>query len=438
VRILLVTYSYAPRQDPRAYRWSGIAEQWASIGNEVDVICAAVPNVPRSEVRPGLEVLRVGNSVLARARALVTRNQPAPVSGEADRAGFGSSKARRALRWAHDATWKRLYWPDSTCMWYWAGRRAVLKLLAERSYDAMISVSLPFVGHLVGLAGKREHPDLPWIVDIGDPFALMDATPVNNAALYGRLNRRAEGKVLELADRVAVTNESARRLYEDAFPFTAGKICVIPPMSGLSGPVPSRQGAREGAVLAYFGTLFPSIREPTAILELLRATVRIDPSVRQWLMVRFYGDASRCTDVFNSYSDISDLIQLRPYVSRLELPRAMGDADVLLNIGNTTSFQLPSKASDYLSSGMPILHLPGTDDDAFTALLRDHPLSRTFRITGAASDSDARVFRDFVTSCKGRRLDPSKIAAKSAVFAPSEIARRYSSLLREEERCAAS
>jgi hypothetical protein len=51
--------------------------------------------------------------------------------------------------------------------------------------------------------------------------------------------------------------------------------------------------------------------------------------------------------------------------SRADVRKAMMRMDVLVNIGNVTTWQLPSKAAEYYASGKPVLHVAQTANDAF-------------------------------------------------------------------------
>ena len=172
-----------------------------------------------------MRVQRVGGALLETLRrrlgGITQRAAPAPQPGERPRRGLA--------RMIYGATLKPILWPDATFPWIVPALARSRSLVRAHRPDALITVSHPFSSHLVGLALKRAFPALRWIVDVGDPFALLRETPLNNPRLYGGLNRRAEHHVLQQADAVAVTVESARAAYRDAFPDVAGKIIVAAP-----------------------------------------------------------------------------------------------------------------------------------------------------------------------------------------------------------------
>ncbi len=230
--------------------------------------------------------------------------------------------------------------------------------------------------HLVGLALKRRSPTLRWLVDIGDPFSLLDEIPLNNTALYRRLNRRAEGSVLRAADAIAVTVERCRRDFAMAFPASAGKVAVIPPL--LSLPVvtnPSSALFTDGEThLVFIGTLYRALRDPSDLLALFRELHRR----RGDLHLHFFGALNDCAPCFARIDgDLAEKIHCHGVVSREMTVNAMRDADVLINIGNATAHQLPSKLVEYAAAARPILNIASTAEDSARDFLALHPSSLT-------------------------------------------------------------
>ena len=115
------------------------------------------------------------------------------------------SLLKRTARTLYDATWRHLFWPDYACLWQRPALARAKSLCGAETFDAVITVSHPFTGHLVGRSLKRVLPGLRWIADIGDPFSLADTVASNNQLLYRGLNKRTEAAVLRECDAVSVT-----------------------------------------------------------------------------------------------------------------------------------------------------------------------------------------------------------------------------------------
>jgi glycosyltransferase involved in cell wall biosynthesis len=432
VKLLILSYIYAPDRSPRAYRWSAIAEHWAAQGRQVEVVAAWKPGDPRHEVRGGVTVHRVGGGLVERLRGALGRASHR--DGESDSAPASSPRwAARLAKAAYRATARQLFWPDYAFHWYPAARAEARGLGRATGFDAVISVSHPFTPHLVGLAEKRRRPAQRWLVDIGDPFSLLDETPLNNRALYGALNRRAEAAVLGAADAVSVTVERCRADYAVAFPAVAGKIAVIPPLLSLPDAPPSEPSTfaftQAGLHLACIGTLYRAVRPPDALLALFEALRRR----RSDLHLHFFGALNDCEPSFAPYRDeIDRSIHLHGMVPRREIAAVMRSADLLINLGNATPHQLPSKLVEYVASGRPILNLAASPADSSIAFLAGYQAALTVPASDAAAVSTVESVLAYLLA--PQPADRETIRRLLEPHTVERVAGRYDALLHEAGR----
>lgn len=393
MKVLIICYCYPPDQGPRAYRWSAIAEYWAARGNTVHVVSARKQGAPPEEELNGVCVHRVGSAVAENLRLWLEsggKRRTEKTPGGAPLGGPGG-----LLKTLHDATWKKIYWPDSNCLWFFPARSKALKLSREISFDSVISTSTPYTGHLVGKAVKTAHADLPWIVDIGDPFSFC-RPPWNNTAIFAGRNHRSEAAVLELADGVSVTVEQCGKVYADLFPGVADKITVIPPLlSAAASTLPEKNTPHKGRKLVFTGSLYRDIRNPAYLLEILSAVFKKAPDVE----AHFYGRMNDCADLFEKpLRRFPDNLFVHGLVSREAAADALNQADFLINIGNRTKHQLPSKLVDYMATGKPIINIVSIEEDNSLSFLGAYPGTATFmdRPDACISD-DAQRLSDFIS-----------------------------------------
>ncbi len=388
MRFLIVIHEFPPARSPRAFRWGAIAEQLAQKGHQLDVVCGWKPGLARED--PGsVHVVRVGSSLTATLRQKFARPE------KSDRLDAKSPHQRttpslvRPLAGAASAAyytlWKPLYWPDAQCSFVLPAWRAARRLMRAHRYDALITVSLPFSCHMVGLALKRRNPGVRWIVDIGDPFALLHDIPLNNHRLYGRLNHRAEAAVLRQADHVALTTRGAWEQYERAFDVSADKVSIIPPLHSLPPASPEPDNAwpardKSDAIrMVYCGRVYNDIRSPAYLLKLLRRLVD-GASQGPSPQLHFFGGVRDCSHVFEPYRDlIGTHLFLHGEVDRATVASALHNADLLVNIGNSTSHQLPSKIVEYIGTGKPIINLINHDRDCTLEHLANYPAALNLR-----------------------------------------------------------
>jgi hypothetical protein len=405
--VLVVSFYYTPAISPRAFRWSAVCDEWVRRGHQVTVIAAWSPGEPREQVLNGVRVLRVGGRMTEAVRTRM--GTPSTVRAPAENGGVPSrgGALRHAAKWVHDRTWKKLYWPDFACLWYPAARAEAQRLAETEGVDALVTVSLPFTGHLVGLALKRRDPSLPWLVDIGDPFSFFHRTTLNNHALYARRNHRAEAEVLRRADAVAVTTEPTAERYAEMFPESADKIRVVPPLlSPIAVDAPARNGGP--LRLVFVGTLYRNFRSPDFLLDFFHA---LEEETGRPMELHFYGELHDCADCFGRYPEsVGRRVLLHGPVGRAEAYRAMLGADLLVNIGNDTRYQLPSKVVDYASTGGPVINVVRSDEDSSVRFFERYPAALTLVDHGnGVTPAQVRAVRDFIQAHAGRRVPPSQL-----------------------------
>jgi len=358
--ILIIAAWYHPFFHPRAHRWTALAEHWAAQGHVVHVVTGRQKDYLKEETFRGVHVHRTGFDSLKEMFYFYLGSRQA--RGRVGNAQQPPGRFFRLLNWVYGTFWKRVCFPDEACIWYFPAKKRSLQLLEQEQFDAIVTVSMPFTAHLIGLAAKRRFPRLKWLADMGDPYAVQ-VRP--NTFLYGRKSRTLEQRILENAGVVSVTTSRTRDKFRDVYGAASVRnMHVIPPLlhpaSEFVLPQPGHPGT--AIKIGYFGAFYAPFRTPDAFLNLLQRTFELHPSLHEQLEVHIYGD------IFPEFYQAlcaQPAIHLHGLRPRAEVRRAMADMNMLLHIGNTTAYQLPSKAVEYLASGRPVLHLAYTGNDAF-------------------------------------------------------------------------
>lgn len=423
MRILIIAPSFWPLESPRAHRWTAIAEHWASIGHEVQVVTLRQPNSPRFEAKNGVQIHSTGRDWAAFFRK---KWQP-HVSAPARTIGWQA----RLFGLLHRALWKNLAFPDDDCLAYFSLRQKVFQLLENQSFDALVSVSWPFTAHLVGLAAKRNFPEIIWLADSGDPFSGMPENRFRQF-FWGKIARRLEQKVFETADAATVTTAATARFFEQKMgAAVAEKLVVVPPL--LHPYLTQNQSVTTGLIrdsgeirLGYFGALYPPVRTPDAFLGLLSRTFARRPELRGRLRAHFFGEIRA---EFFGQMTAEPAVRLHGLRPRTEVFAAMRQMDFLLNIGNQTDFQLPSKTVDYLAANRPVVNLSFVKNDPFEVLFEQSSGFLSLKVEdGAVRELDLDTWISFLETPRppvGADLHGVDLRQ----FLVENIAARYAALL---------
>jgi len=426
-KILIVCYAYAPVLNARAFRWTALAEALAAAGARVDVVTAWSPGLARAGEEHGVHVTRVGSRLVGTFRAALRGDRSAAGAG-ASSAPARIGRVKAALARAAKAPWRAIAWPDPSALWYFRARAAVARLIEAHRHDALVTVGPPFTPLLVGyrLAGAP-----PWLVDLGDPFSFATEAPPNNVRLYRGLNRAFERRVFARAAVVSVTTEATRARYAEAFPESAAKLVVIPPL--LSTPGAPAAGGRffagDGRLrLLYVGTLYRRIRRPDFLLALFGGLEGTPLWPRAEL--HFVGDVSECLPRLTARPErVGTKLFLHGPQPRAAVFAAMREADVLVNIGNDTAYQLPSKVVEYAATGKPVVNIARRDDDSSAAFFAHYRLALNLVDAGGSPTEGQRArFLAFV-STPHAPLAAEEVRRHLEPYGLPAVARAYRDLL---------
>lgn len=421
-KILILTPYYFPNINPRPYRWTQIANYWASQGFDIHIVTENNPNFEKRQLLNGVTVHRVGYAAL---KSIFLKKQ----RGEAtiEKVSLQPSRLHLLMQYFNDIIWKNIYFPDDSCIWYYPALREAIELIENQNIKYIITSSLPFTTSAVGLALKRQFPNLVWIADIGDPFAYQIEAPLNNHFLYKNLNFKTEQKILQKADFVTVTTAQTAEKYKKHYPFLKEneKLDIIPPLMTQYDWKKEDYDLdfyESGKInISYLGKFYATLREPKVLLDFLDTLFKTDISWKNRIVIHIFGDVfPQFLPAFANYS----MVKIHGLIARGQTIEVMKKSDILLNISNLTDYQLPSKAPDYLQSGKPILNIYQTEKDEFKAFFKNYPLICHY-INGQTIVSTIQ----FLTTSIGQRVGEDVLKEMLKPYTLEMIADRYLELL---------
>jgi glycosyltransferase involved in cell wall biosynthesis len=400
MKILLLSVTFFPEENPRANRWKELAFALARQGHEVRVLCRAAPGLPDYLEERGVRIFRVGSRPLG-GRLVLER-------------GLQSRYLRFLLR-IRAWSWKKLWWPDSSAGWFVPAFYTASRWIRAGLVDRLYTISLPFVAHLVGLALKKRFPGLFWAADHGDPFSIKGLLPQNHYHWFHRLNRCAEVQVLQGADQNYANTHKLADWYREVAG-TGIVVQVVPhvlPGNALTMRTPGRG---EVLYIDYFGRLIPSSRDIEPFLRILDALFQACPVWKKKLLVRVFGPSGIKTSAFlKSMGSLAHAASLR----------AMQASDVLLSLGYSDPYMLPMKTMEYLYSTRPILHIAVHPDDPVPILLGDFPTFHCIALY-RGTEQAIKELATFLASLPERKLGPAHIESMKDRFGADAVARLYS------------
>ncbi len=425
MKILIIISEYKPYVHPRAHRWSAIAEHWAAQGHEVHIATSTTSKQADYMLDNGVHIHRAGVGSL---KELINQWLPKRTNkGIVDNGIPKSTVFSRIISFVNNKIWRKIMWPDSAAPWFKSAQKLAENLVETKQPDLMISVALPYTNARVGADIKSKYPDLTWIADFGDPFALNAKNDLNNAFFYENKNKKSELNLLQSVDYLTVTTEATQDAYLRFAPFLSKKCFVIPPLF-------QQENLRNASLqidldtnkkhIAYFGSFYREERSPLDFLNVWQQFLIQYPSEAEGFDLHFFGDINP-----GLYQKIIHVprVTCHGLLNRKDVALAMQKVDFLLNIGNKGTIQLPSKCVDYWAAAKPILQYKYAKHDLFDAFFEHYPnylsLDHGFNVEYKTSELH-RFFNQ-----KQVILDKNTIQDKLKMYHVENIAAQYLELI---------
>lgn len=201
------------------------------------------------------------------------------------------------------------------------------------------------------------------------------------------------------------------RVFELAFP------SLVPPQAEVVDPNRGRGEIR----CVFCGTLYPELRSPDFALELF--TKLDDPDVHLTMVGRGWEHFPRQAEAARRV--LGARAELYGPVPPAHARTLVGQADILLNLGNAVDNQIPSKLFEYFATGRPILHLAAGSRDTALPYLARYPLALVLQSSEGATPQVIAALRSWLHQNAGKSMSFAQAAAIFPDFTPEAVARRF-------------
>lgn len=398
MRVLLVTYAFSPLVTPRAIQLARLVKYLTRMKIRVHVL-AAEPRFT-SEIRdPALmEIYRPEEGCFR-----VTRTPTL----ESRYLSFGLGLIHPGLNWL----------PDPKAGWRPFAARAASRLIAKSTFDVVMTCSLPYTSHLVGLYLK-ERFGLPWVAHLSDPWTLSPYIKFLGPR-HQRLARGWERSVFTKADGVVFVSRTTLDAYRSLYPFLETKGALVPHCFD-----PEERGAKPGEDLAEGSIVhvgnFYGLRSPATFFEALAG---LDTDELRGVRFIFAGRVSPRDLSLARRLGLGDLVEFLGPVPYRDAAALAGSARAFLLIdgpGPGKSHFFPSKLVDYLARARPILGITPEGGEAARVLHR-------FGQPTAQPDDAAQV-RGLLRRGLARDIEPPDMREVSALYSASRTAARMAEI----------
>lgn len=268
------------------------------------------------------------------------------------------------------------------------------KLHKDDKIDCIISVSNTAFCQFAAQKFKKKYPTTKWVTFITDPFA-------ENYIYYRfkmfktwwkQRNLASEKSFYMDADHNFLTVEMFK-FAKDTLQIPLNKIsCLHFALDNRYVDLQNNYFPYSSEVrLIYAGAVYHDIRNPEYMLRLISSLPE--------LKLDMFINTGECEDVLALYA--KNNITRQGYAPKDKYDQMICcEYDILVNIGNISTLQAPSKTVDLLSTGKPILNFYFVKDSQYEMIER-YPLGLNIQ------DGEVNVLdkvRKFCLSMKGKRM----------------------------------
>jgi glycosyltransferase involved in cell wall biosynthesis len=366
-RLLAISWAMPPYNFPRAIQVSRTLKHLNSLGWQITVICADLPDSLGGLFK---------DHVLAGLYDSSYRIARIKLSGPQRRIG---SLLQRFYRSRAN---------DIESQWVERAVPAARQLLGRDAFSAIVSFAQPWTDHLIGLR-LRDCTDVPWVAHFSDPwvdspyYQSMDATTLREWADQERC-------VVEQADGLVFTTSRTAKLVMSKYSTKCRqKVHVVPHGydETILKAISNTPRKKERFLIVHTGDFYPGKRTPSTLFAAMHQ-LKQQVSLAEALQVSFVGAN------FEPYVDearrlgIEDSVSFAGRSSVMECTALARDADALLLIDapSDDSVFLPSKLIDYMMFRKPILGLtPRTGASADLLRRLECPVVEPDDISGITS-----------------------------------------------------
>ncbi len=413
MRILLVSFYFAPHNTMAAHRLSKLAEYLLQNGHDVRVVSAYHESLPKdisSSVPEDLTIrtrsldIDILSRVTSRLRYLIGSARGAgstsPSHGTSVNPTVHAGRKRFSARFqiGVDRLYRSLlFWPDASVGWFFYALPATFHLCRRWRPDIIYATSPPETALILGsIASWRL--SIPWVAEIRDRWADDPYGPRPRWRAF--LDRRLERRVLSSARAIVTVSETWAQAYRERYSKTTAVIYNgFMPEDYEHQPSMAPPSVRDSLRIVYTGAVYVG-RDPTPLWQALRL---IGPAA-EGIRIEFYGSPGAAILAGAARHGVSENVQVREYLPHHEVVRRQCQADVLLLLqwnDPSEAGNIPGKLFEYLGARRPILAL-GYPGGEMAAIVRE-------RAAGFVSNEPTAIARQ-LEAWRDEKRDTGRIA----------------------------
>lgn len=301
-----------------------------------------------------------------------------------------------------------IFWLRFDRKYYYGCVEETKKLLRKKKIDAVFAACYPFSAIYAAYQCKRRF-GIDYVTYIMDVYS--QAVNLRKFCLFGKRYAKKDRKEeLEVLRNAKMNYLSEGFVNADAYKqvLSGGVAYEIVgfPIIGDAEVIGDAEekdnysvNKNDGVTLFYAGTFVRGIREPDAIMDIFSREALKELKVTLCT-------TGNCQDDLQQWAKTHDNVDYRGTVSRDIAADLLENSDILINVANLNSHQIPSKIFEYFAKGKPIVNFYAEEKN--NEIFDGYPYVLHIPQKGI-TDADAERLYGFCMENKGKRVSAKEV-----------------------------
>lgn len=285
--------------------------------------------------------------------------------------------------------------------------KAIRRLNAKESYDAIVAILNPLHSAIAGAMIKKRNPNIAFIVYSVDTLKKIELVRILSKLHITK--NIADGYIwekylLNACDAYYYMKSRRSDFSMSRYDQFREKLIEtdLPRLKIRTSCKRSYEFREEGKHWVYAGSIGKVHYDPSALLSIFE---RISSGQKRFLHLYIRGSMSKVIEEMAKRNNWN--VRVHDYVDAATLESIMTSADVLVLL--KTSDQISAKIFECMSYGKPIIHFSGCAEDPNVQYLRQYPVCQIVKTYASDMETQIKELWNFANKYEGTEVDTKDI-----------------------------
>lgn len=261
----------------------------------------------------------------------------------------------------------------------------------DRRYDIILAIVQPFGWAVLANELAKKYPEAKVYLYMLDPYIYNYTLSASKIAQRKKQFSRFTNNL----DGIIFTRGIKEEAEKNGLDVPKKSIVVDLPNMQPSVYVRQNKNYKDKTELMFAGRFYPDIRNPQKMFDVMEQV--LDSSMIFSLF------SQGCDKLVENFVKKCSTAQRHRLLPHSQYCKYFEGVDILVNIENSISNQLPSKVFEYIASGKPIINFYEYETGMGLHYFRRYPLAINFNLNSYDEDDIMRL-RTFIKENKDKRL----------------------------------